>query len=331
MNETKLNIAVVGAGVAGITAAQMLHEKHNVTLFERNDYLGGHTNTIILDDGPDEGTPIDTGFIVFNDRTYPTFQKLLNRLDVDYRKSEMSWSYYDEASDFYYSGSNINGLFARRSNLLNATFLSMVYDIVRFNRQARRDLFNGQLGQDTLENYLIRRRFSRAFVSHYLMPMGAAIWSSAPSDIAGFPAEMYIRFFENHGLLHLTNRPQWYTVEGGSHSYVNKFVEGFNGEIQLCARIESIHRSDSGVVILFDDKSSRRFDKVVLATHADQALHLLAQPTDNEKRLLRTWKYSRNRCTLHTDNSLMPPSRRAWSSWNYVREGSNGSNESAGR
>lgn len=322
MNGKRINIAIVGTGVAGITAAQVLHKAHSVTLFERNDYVGGHTNTIVIDRGPDQGTPVDTGFIVFNDRTYPTFHRLLKRLGVAYRKSEMSWSYFDEASRLYYSGTSLNGLLARRANIINPVFISMVRGILRFHREAKRDLIEGQLAGVTLSDYLTQRGYPKSFINHYLLPMGAAIWSSATRDIAGIPADMFIRFFENHGLLQLSDRPQWYTVEGGSQSYVRAFLKQFEGRVELKARIKGVQRTDDDVTLAFENGSSLVFDKVIIAAHADKVLMLLDDPAPEETACFSPWRYSSNHCVLHTDDAVMPPNRRAWSSWNYVRENS---------
>lgn len=315
----KLQIAIIGSGVAGITTAHLLARQHQVTIFEKNGYVGGHTNTIVVEDGPDAGTPVDTGFIVTNDRTYPNFKRLLADLGVGVRDSDMSFGFQCRQRGLLYASRNLNSLFAQRGNLLRPSFLRMLAEIPRFNRIAATDLAAGKINGATLGDYVKERRFYPGLVSSYLAPMGAAIWSTPQDQILEYPAESFLRFFENHGLLTIRDQPQWQTVIGGSHAYVKAFQKRFPGQIVLKAGVTAIRRTPEGVVIERDRGTPQTFDQVVLATHADEALALLADPSADERRLLGAWRYERNRAVLHTDRSLLPERRRAWASWNYFR------------
>jgi predicted NAD/FAD-binding protein len=318
---TPREIAVIGAGVAGLTAAYLLDRTHRVTLYERNNYLGGHTRTITVDRGPDAGTPVDTGFIVMNDRNYPLFRRLLEHLQVDCQDSEMSFSYACRQPRFYYSGSGINGLLAQRRNLLRPRFHRMVRDILRFCREAPADLESGALEGVVLGDYLAMKGYSHAFMHHHLLPMASAIWSSPVGGMEAFPARALVQFFHNHGLLTLKNRPQWRTVRGGSHTYVQAMMRRFRGEAIPNARIANVERGGGRPTVRFTDGAERAFDAVVLATHADEALRLLHDPSPEEQRLLGGWRYENNRTVLHTDPSVMPPHPRAWASWNFADPG----------
>jgi predicted NAD/FAD-binding protein len=315
-------IAVVGGGVAGIVTAYLLHEEHEITLFDRNDYLGGHTHTIIIPEGPDAGTPVDTGFIVLNDRTYPLLRTFLHRLNVKTRDTGMSFSFHCRKTGFYYSGTNLNGFFAQRRNLVRPAHWAMLREIGRFCLDAEKTLQSGTVGEETLGDYLRRNRYSKNLIENYVVPMCSAIWSSPSEDIELFPAHPLLRFFHNHGLLSLKNRPQWMTVAGGSRSYVKAFLERFRGTVRLKTTVEGISRDPSGVTVRTDEGDNRAFDGVVIATHADEALGILADPSEEERRLLGPWDYQPNETVLHTDTSVLPPHRRAWSCWNYTREDS---------
>lgn len=322
MDEKSFNIAVVGAGVAGIVASYILQRKHRVTLFEKNDYLGGHTNTIPIPAGPDEGAPVDTGFIVLNEKTYPLLHRFLKQLNVPVRNSDMSFGFHCERTGLQYAGRGLKGLFAQRSNLLNPSFLKLVYELFRFGKIAKTDLTRhvGILKQLNLGEYVMINRFSPYFVDNYLLPMGAAIWSAPSSQMLLFPAETFVRFFNNHGLLTIKDIPTWQTVVGGSFSYVKEFVKMFRGQIRFNSKIQQIQRENDAVIIQSADGTNHQFDKVVLACHADESLGLLSKPTEDESRLLGTWKYNINHTILHTDDAVMPPNPNAWASWNYTRE-----------
>lgn len=313
-------VAVIGGGVAGIVTAYLLQGSHRVSLFEKNDYLGGHTHTIEITQGPDAGLAVDTGFIVFNDRTYPLFETFLARLGIAARDSEMSFGFHCRETGLIYAGSDLNGLFAQRGNLARPGYYRFLLDICRFCSRARRDLFQGRLEGLTLGDYLQRQKVSTDVVDQYLLPMAAAIWSTPTLEARDFPVEAFFRFFNNHGLLSLFNRPQWKTVVGGSFRYVKAFQDQFPGEIALKSQIERVSRRDGQVQILFRDGRTRTFDQVVIATHADQALRLLEDPSSEEQRLLSPWRYHRNHTVLHTDSSVLPPLPRAWAAWNFTRD-----------
>ena len=315
----RLNIAVVGGGIAGITAAYQLQKAHHVSLFEANDYVGGHTNTRVIPDGPDAGTPVDTGFIVLNDRTYPILNRFFDKLNVRIQKSDMSFSYFSERTGFQYASQNFNSLFAQRGNLLDPGYWWVLGEILSFNRKVQRGLRRGTLGALTLGEFLRRFNFSERFKRQYVFPMVAAIWSAPDAQVDQFPMLTFARFFSNHGLLNVTNQPQWYYVAGGSQTYVRAFLKQFDGDVHTQTPLESIARRPEGVVLQTTGGETHRFDRVIIATHADQALKLLADPSALEKRLLGPWRYSVNETFLHTDTRWMPANRRAWASWNFFR------------
>jgi predicted NAD/FAD-binding protein len=288
-----------------------------VTLFERNDYPGGHTHTIVLDSGPDAGTAVDTGFIVLNEPNYPLFNRLLDTLGVPRQDSDMTFSFHCERTGFHYAGTGWNGVFSDRWNLLRPRFHKTLLDILRFSRRAKRDLETID-DEETLGSYLDRIGLGPGLREYYLLPMSAAIWSAPQQEILRFPAKAFVRFFHNHGLLDL-DQPIWRTVRGGSHTYVKALLEAFRGTVMLRATVTSVQRTETGVVVAAGDRREE-FDRVVIATHADEALGMLADPSPEERRLLGAWQYSHNRVLLHTDTSVLPPRRRAWASWNYTRE-----------
>lgn len=322
MNETPLNIAVIGSGAAGLCAAHLLQRKHRVKLIEKSERLGGHTNTVVIPDGPDAGTPVDTGFIVMNHRNYPLLTRLFEQLGVDLLDSNMSFGYHDQPSGLQYCGSGIDGLFAQRTNLLRPTFIRMVREVMRFFKTAQQDLSAQNLTDETLGDYLARHGFSRAFIDHHLIPMGSAIWSTPCEQMMDFPAHSFLQFFNNHGLLTVNDRPQWKTVVNGSSEYIRKMQKQWqNVEIRTGSSIHEVSRDDKSVRVLYANRPPEQFDHIVIATHADQALGLLGDPSPGEQRLLGCWKYTRSRTLLHTDESVMPPLKKVWSSWNFTRLG----------
>lgn len=313
-------IAVIGGGVAGLTTAWLLNRRHEVELFERNDYAGGHTRTVVVPEGPDAGTPVDTGFIVMNQRNYPLFTRMLQQLGAESRDSEMSFSYSCEQSGYAYAGTNVRTLFAQARNMWNAQHWKMIADIIRFNRQARTELLNGTLNGHTLSEYLDENGYGKAFAHHYLFAMGSAIWSSPHADIGAFPVKAFIDFFSNHGLLSLHDRPQWKYVLGGSRQYVKAITRKLEKRLHLEQPARHVRRQCDRVVVTLKDGSEKHFDQVVIATHADEALGLLADPSHEEKMLLGAWRYQDNVTVLHSDRSVMPAEARAWASWNFTRE-----------
>ncbi len=310
------NIAVVGSGVAGIVAAYLLQRKHQVTVFEKNDYVGGHTHTVVLDDGPDAGTPIDTGFIVHNDRTYPNFIKFISQLGVERVKCPMSFSYYERNSGFTFASA---APFADPKNNFRVSYWKFLYDILRFNRMTLECIKKNKFQNLSLGQFLNKNRFSKTFIRQYIIPMGAAIWSTPDDQMMNFPAETFARFFENHGLLSVKDQPQWYSIKGGSHEYVKAFIKKFIGQIHTASPVRTIKR-ENGKVTLTVDGSETVFDAVVLAAHADETFKMLNDPSAEEIRLLSPWAYTANQTILHTDRSFLPPLAKARSSWNYLRE-----------
>ena len=310
-----MKVAVIGTGIAGNVAAYHLNKFHDITVYEAGSYVGGHTNTVDVDTaaGP---LPVDTGFIVFNDRTYPNFIRLLDELGVDSHDSEMSFSVRKTRPSLEYNGSNLNGLFAQRRNLLRPSFLRMIRDILRFNREAPL-LLSAQDTEITLGEYLRRERYSDEFTGHYLVPMGAAIWSAEPDMMEQMPAHFFIRFFQNHGLLSLDDRPQWRVITGGSREYVKKLVAGHRERIRLNCPVESISRLPDRVIVRAHGRPAEEYDAVFMACHSDQALRMLADPSKDEQQVLGAIRYQYNEAVLHTDSSMMPNRRRAWASWNY--------------
>ncbi len=320
MLDTTLNIGVIGGGISGIAAAWLLSRRHSVTLIEKEPQLGGHTHTHFLDSGPDAGTPIDMGFIVLNDRNYPTLITLFRQWGVRVQDSDMSFGFEDKDLGFYYSSDVPRGLFARRRNLISPSFWRVIRDIFRFNRIATRELERG-LGHLTLGQFLQRYGFSKAYIDFHIVPLSAAVWSTPSENILDFPAESILRFYYHHGLLKLADRPQWKTVVGGSVSYVRAFEKLFQGEIKKASPVRDVKRMTDKIKVILENRTEMDFDCVVLATHADISRRLLVNPDPDETRILGKWTYTQNNVALHTDIQVMPPSRSAWASWNYVRFG----------
>jgi uncharacterized protein len=309
-----MRIAVVGAGVSGLVVAHLLHPRHEVTVFEAAPYAGGHTNTVRVDTAH-ETHHVDTGFIVFNDRNYPNFERLLGRLGVASQPTEMSFSVSD-GDRFEYSSASANGLFAARANLLSPSFQRMVAEVPRFQRACRRLLAVGDEGV-SLAGWLHQQRFSRAFVDRLVIPQAAAVWSADPRQMWSFPARFLAQFFENHGMLSLRDRPRWRVIRGGSMRYVEALIHPFGHRLRLATPVDAILREAEHVLVKPRGGEAERFDEVVLATHSDQALALLADPRERERELLGAIPYQDNEAVLHTDPRLLPRRRRAWASWNY--------------
>ena len=310
-----MRIAVVGTGIAGNVAAYHLNRHHDITVYEAGDYIGGHTNTVSVST-PNGELPVDTGFIVFNNRTYPNFIKLLDELGVPSQESEMSFSVRNDVARLEYNGSTLDGLFAQRRNVFRPSFIRMIREILRFNREAP-DLLDSEDTSMTLGRFLQDGRYSRDFIDHYLVPMGAAIWSAEPEMMRAMPAHFFVRFFVNHGLLSLDDRPVWRVIRGGSREYVSKLVAGHKSRIMVNSPVESVTRLPDRVVVRAKGHAAQSYDAIFLACHSDQALEILADPSREESAVLGAIRYQENQAILHTDDSLMPRSRRAWASWNY--------------
>jgi len=311
-----VNIAIIGSGISGLTSAYLLNRQHQITLFEASDWVGGHTHTVDVTVAG-KSYAVDTGFIVFNDWTYPNFIRLLGQLGVAFKPTEMSFSVHDPDSGLEYNGNTLNSLFAQRSNLLSPGFWGMLRDILRFNKEAQRDLAEQRIAADTtLDQYLQANGYGERFILHYIVPMGAAIWSMSMADMLGFPLQFFVRFFKNHGLLSVSDRPQWQVIEGGSSAYVAPLSAGFRERIRLNCAVTRVERDDDGVLI-HSAAGSERFDKVVFACHSDQALQLLTRPSDAEHSILGALPYADNQVVLHTDTRLLPDRKLAWASWNY--------------
>lgn len=307
-------IAVVGSGISGMVAARELSKAHDVTVFEAAPYLGGHTNTLEVEENGRK-LAIDTGFIVFNEKTYPNFCALLRELGVSWKDSEMSFSVRNDASGLEYNGTSMDGLFAQRRNLLRPSFWRMIRDILRFYKEAPDVLASGD--DCSLGEFLQAGGYSRGFIDDHLIPMGAAVWSAKPEGMRQFPLQFLLRFFDNHGFLQVEDRPQWLVVEGGSKSYIEPLMAGLEDRVHLNTPIVGVTRTPRGVELETAQDERHHFDRVVLATHSDQSARMLRDATPLELEILGAFGYQRNEAVLHTDSSLMPKQRRAWASWNY--------------
>jgi len=314
-----MKIAVVGSGISGLAAAWLLRDAHEVHLFERADRLGGHTHTVVHERGGAQ-VALDTGFLVFNERTYPLLVRFFELLGVASQASDMSFSISCKRPDFEYGTVGFGGLLAQPANLFKPSFYSFLYDVLRFGRVGRKTLATSPDPDATVADFFRQARFGQKFSRYYLTPMVAAIWSSGRQTVGEFPRDTLLRFFDNHGLLDISGHPQWRTVSGGSHRYVQAIGRDLGDGVHAGLGVDRIRRDDEGVTLELTNRSSARFDHVVVATHADQALAMLAEPTAEEERLLGAWDYSVNDTWLHTDSALMPRRRRAWASWNYLIE-----------
>lgn len=311
MNNEK--IAVIGTGISGLTCGYRLAGTFDVTLYEAADYIGGHTHTVDVErDG--EKARIDTGFIVFNDRTYPNFMELLQELHVDYQPTEMSFSVRNDALNLEYNGNSFSTLFAQKSNYLRPRFWGMLKDILHFNRAVRKEANSSP--DMTIGQYLARQRYGTLFKDNYLLPMISAIWSTGLESCHDFPLQFFVRFFDNHGLLNVTNRPQWHTIKGGSSSYIEPLTAGFRNRIRLNNPVKNVVRQAEGVLVQ-SAAGEELYDEVIFACHGDQALKIVSQPTNDEQRILQNFSFSDNQVVLHTDIAQLPTRKKAWASWNY--------------
>ena len=313
-----MKIAIIGSGISGLTCAYMLNRKHDITIFEKNDYIGGHTHTHEIEHNGIKWN-VDSGFIVYNERTYPNFINILDRLGVERQLTRMGFSVKSEKNDLEYAGHSLNGLFAQRSNLVRPSFIRMLRSMWRFNSEARADL--KELDSDTtLGEYLKLNNYPEEFIQHFIIPIGAAIWSTVPYQMMNMPAIFFIRFFDNHGLLQIVDRPNWWVITGGSKRYVEKMVDGFENKIRLSSPVKNVKREDGSITVQFGANSldSENFDSVIFATHSNQSLAMLDAPTKEEVEILSAIKYQKNDALLHYDDSILPKRKNAWSSWNYL-------------
>ncbi|UCH75153.1 MAG: FAD-dependent oxidoreductase [Rhodospirillales bacterium] len=315
-SDRRLSIAIIGTGIAGMSAAWLLNQRHRITVYEKNAWIGGHSNTV---DAPlDSGViPVDTGFIVYNDVNYPNLTALFDFLDVPTRDSNMSFAASLGGGALEYAGTDLNGLFGQRANALRPRFWLMVSDLLRFYREAPGFLSDPEADEVSLGAFLRTRGFSHTFINSHILPMGAAIWSTTPREMLDYPAAAFIRFFQHHGLLRLTDRPQWRTVVGGSREYVRRLTASYRDAIRF-GGVRSVRRIANKVLVEGQDGQSCAYDHVVIAAHADEAFRLLSDPDPMEASLMGQWRYTRNRAVLHSDPGLMPRRRRVWSSWNFI-------------
>jgi predicted NAD/FAD-binding protein len=310
-----MNIAIIGGGISGLTAAYHLYAEHSVTMFEAASHLGGHSNTVTVE-RPEGSFAVDTGFIVYNDWTYPNFIRLLTEIGIEGQPTEMSFSVKDELNNLEYNGHTPDTLFAQRLNLIRPSFWRMLFDIMRFNKEARALLQENE-SEATLGDFLKAGNYSSEFCNQYIVPMGAAIWSTSTERMLDFPVRYFARFFENHGLLNLVKRPQWYTIPGGSKEYVKRLSAPFAQNIRLNTPVASVKRTPAFVEITTEAHGTERFDEVIFACHSNQALRILNDPTPAETEILGAIPYQANETILHQDISLMPKRPKAWASWNY--------------
>jgi uncharacterized protein len=345
--KTKKRVAIIGSGVSGLTCAHYLVAQHDITVFEANDYIGGHVNTIdvALQDGKKaksskvESSAIDTGFIVFNERTYPNFFRLLHELQVPFQATEMSFSVKNTVRAFEYNGHTLNTLLSQRKNVLNPKFWQFIKEVLQFNKhikQLRQDYeaarAHGQevsrFTEQTLGNYLAQQNYGQLFTDNYLLPMVSAIWSTSLDEVQDFPLVFFAQFFDNHGLLDVVNRPQWFTIKGGSKQYVNKLIPRFikaGGKVRVNSPVQSVVRDGEQVILTVQSKSNTEnrsenlvFDEVIFACHADTALNILKDASTDESKVLSHFRFTKNTAVLHTDTSVLPKKPLAWASWNYL-------------
>ena len=312
----KQRIAIIGSGISGLTTAYLLHKSHEITLFEANDYIGGHTHTVKVAQG-EQSYDIDTGFIVCNDRNYPNFLKLMDKLNIAMQPTEMSFSVRNNPLGLEYNGHNLNTLFSQRRNLLRPKFYRLIRDILYFNKAAKKAIEEGVAENITVDTFVNQQSLSDIFKNNYLLPMAAAIWSCSMEQAGEFPLHFFLKFFLNHGLLDIKNRPQWYAVKGGSKAYIDPMTSGFKDRIRLSSPVNSVVRDDSWIEVNHAT-GKEIFDQLVFACHSDQALDLLKNASIEEKAILGELLYQQNDVILHSDASLMPKKSLSWASWNFL-------------
>jgi predicted NAD/FAD-binding protein len=316
-------LAIIGTGIAGMGCGHFLHKKYDISVFEQNNYIGGHTNTITVEEN---GKPVymDTGFMVFNFETYPNLRKLFEEIKVPVKKTDMSFSVQYLPAGLEYCGSGIKGLFAQRKNIFNVKYIKMLMQISRFNKESLKILDDPKYNNYTIGQYVKEFGFGEDMLWKYLVPMSSAVWSTPMELVLDFPAHTLIRFFYNHGFLGLNSQHQWYTLENGSRAYREILIKPFKEKIQINKKVITVKRGQKKAVLFFEDGSFKEFDKVIFASHADQTLKMIYEPVKLEKELLSVFKYQANKATVHTDERVMPKIHSAWSSWNYRIEEMNG-------
>ncbi len=319
-----MKIAVIGSGISGLSSAYYLSKKHKVDLFEKEDHFGGHAHTIDIDydEYGKKNLPIDIGFIVFNYKTYPNLINFFSENNIEIEKSDMSFSVSVKGKNIEYCGKGLNGIFINRKNIFNLKFLRMFFEIIKFYNQC--DKLNELNDELTLNSFLKNKRLSQYFINYHILPMVSAIWSMPPYEAGQMPLKFFIKFFQNHGLFKFKERPQWHTVKNRSRTYVNKILEKISGEYFKNYNINKVERKTDGVRVFYgEDNEFFDYDKVVLATHADQTISIIKNPTDEEKNLLTKFNYKKNIALIHTDEKVMPLNKKAWSSWNSSINSSN--------
>ena len=310
-----MKIAIIGSGISGLTASYLLNKQHEITLFEKNEYIGGHTHTHDISIG-EQTFSVDSGFIVYNEKTYPNFIKLLDILNVERQKTTMGFSIKSEVKNLEYAGNSLKSVFAQKRNYFRPSFLQMLIDIIRFNKKAKAEISLSP--EITLGQYLEQNAYSQSFINHYIIPMGAAIWSTTAKLMMNMPALFFIRFFDNHGLLQIKDRSGWWVIKDGSKEYVKKIIGTFKESIRMESEVKTIKRSAGKIFISHTSNGEEEiFDAVVIGTHSNQALKLLADPTKKEQTILGAIPYQTNSALLHTDTSILPKRKLAWASWNY--------------
>jgi uncharacterized protein len=316
-------LAIIGTGIAGMGCAHLLKDKYELTIFEKNDYVGGHTNTLKLDENG-KAVFLDTGFMVFNFQTYPNLCRLFEAIKAPIKKTDMSFSVQHVPSGLEYCGSGINGLFAQRRNIFNPRYIKMLMNISRFNKISIQVLDDPKYQDHSLAEFIGEFKLSDDMLWKYLVPMSSAVWSTPMEKMLDFPAMTLIRFFKNHGFLGLNTQHQWYTLENGSQAYRELLIEPFRSRIRVNAPVKAVHEETGKAIVTLQNGEQHPFDKVIFASHADQALAMLENATPDQQRLLSPFKYEKNIATVHTDESIMPKTRKTWSSWNYRIEARNG-------
>lgn len=310
-----MKTAIIGSGISGLTTAYLLSDTHEVTVFEADSRIGGHTHTVDVQVGGEEYA-VDTGFIVFNEKTYPNFIRLMKKLGIAWQNSTMSFSVKSEQSGLEFSPSNFQSLFVQKQNLFRPSFYQMLLDVFRFKKESKTLLRTDDYGL-TLYNYLVAGGYSDAFIDHFIIPMGASIWSADPDQFQDFPALYFAEFFKNHGFLNIKDQPQWLTIKGGSNQYIEKMIQPFKDRIFLNSPVMSVQRKPGHVELTVKSGEKTQFDQVVIATHSDQALDMLQDPSIEEKEILGSILFQKNETVLHTDHSILPQNPKAWASWNY--------------